>query len=224
MSHRQQNRLRPTSNLHQLRISRRFFNNMNPKPHLNRSNIPHNLNPHIKSFTVLCFRDFITINLFFSRTVNDFAGQPTAKNCRKSMGHPQTRKTIAVMCSLQRFHSAGKGVYNGQPYDTLRLHNMVCRILLCGVAIRVCQQHCGQWPMGKPRLSVGTLVPHLRRGRCFGHGVIQVAPYIGPEHSLVGHLSYLHVRQRDSGIRNIGTYGKSVPCSLVGLQQPSPEP
>ena len=103
MTHRQQNRLQPTSNLPQLRISCRFFNNMNPKPHLNRSNIPHNLNPHIKSFTVLCFRDFIPINLFFSRTVNDFAGQTTAKNCYKSMGYPRMRKVAAVVRSVRHF-------------------------------------------------------------------------------------------------------------------------
>ena len=109
MPHRQQNRLRPTSNLHQLRISRRFFNNINPKPHLNRSNIPHNLNPHIKSFTVLCFRDFIPINLFFSRTVNDFAGQPTAKNCRKIHGTSADAHGLPrVMCSLRHFR------FNGQ--------------------------------------------------------------------------------------------------------------
>ena len=56
----------------------------------------------------------------------------------------------------------------------------------------------------------------------YGVGVVSAMALF--RHSLVGHLSYLHVRQRYSGIRNIGTYGKSVPCSLVGLQQLSPEP
>ena len=65
-------RPQPTSNLPQLRIWQWFFNNMNPKPCLSAQTSPHNLNPHIKSFTVLEFRDFIPINLSFSRTVNDF--------------------------------------------------------------------------------------------------------------------------------------------------------